>query len=231
MLDLGNYDLAAAFRLDGCPLCRVLSEGEIRAMDAFIEESLQLAEPQRVFCDHGGFCRDHAWLFHRRAALAVTGLPVARMYEALLRRDIGRLERLESDLASGIRRRDAPKSMLGRAPCPLCDRGAERSRAKVRGLIAALEESRLRDVYLESDGLCMEHLDVVGAQALVTSQEVASFLIRDLRRRLHALEERLVAYERSLDYRSAKDRTARDADAWTDVVRSYVGDPFAIVDG
>jgi hypothetical protein len=75
------------------------------------------------------------------------------------------------------------------------------------------------------------HDDRAGVRALVTSQEVASFLIRDLRRRLHALEERLVAYERSLDYRSAKDRTGGVADAWTDVVCSYVGDPFAIVDG
>jgi len=63
-------------------------------MDHFIEEGGQLVETRTAFCEYGGFCRDHAWLFHRRAALMLTGVPVAKMYEALLRQDIARLERI-----------------------------------------------------------------------------------------------------------------------------------------
>jgi hypothetical protein len=50
MVNLGNYDLVAALRESGCPLCRVLSEAEVRAMDTFIDEGGQLAEVQSVFC-------------------------------------------------------------------------------------------------------------------------------------------------------------------------------------
>jgi len=79
-----------------------------------------------------------------------------------------------------------------------------------------------------SDGLCVEHLDSVGADALTADTAVAAFLIADLRFRLEQLERRLLSYERTRDYRFAAERTESDASAWTDVVRSYVGDQYAI---
>jgi len=231
VLDLGNYDVVAALRERGCALCRVLSEAEVRAMDSFIDESGQLAEARNNFCDRGGFCREHAWLFHRRAALALTGVPVAKMYEALLRHDISRLERLEFDLAMHPRSRRAPSSLLDRRACPACERTRTRLEAKAQGLVAALQEPEIQGVYRESDGLCVQHLDFVGAEALPTHTAVAAFLIGDLRRRLERLEQRLARYDRTRDYRFAAERTEADADAWTDVVRSYVGDQFVLADG
>ena len=73
MLDLGNYDLVVAPRKVGCPLYRVLAEADVRAMDTFVDAGGQLSESTELFCERGGFCREHAWLFHRRAALALTG--------------------------------------------------------------------------------------------------------------------------------------------------------------
>jgi hypothetical protein len=81
VLDLGNYDVVAALRERGCALCRVLSEAEVRAMDAFIDEGGQLAEARSTF-------------------------------------------------------------------------------------VAALEEPQIQRVYRESDGLCVQHLEFVGAEAL-----------------------------------------------------------------
>lgn len=231
MLDLGNYDVVAALRERGCALCRVLSEAEVRAMDSFIDESGQLAEARNNFCDRGGFCREHAWLFHRRAALALTGVPVAKMYEALLRQDISRLEQLELDLATNARHRRAPSRLLDRGVCEACERTHSRLEAKARGLVAALEEPQIQCVYRESDGLCVQHLEFVGAEALPSHTAVAAFLIGDLRRRLERLEQRLARYDRTRDYRFAAERTEADADAWTDVVRSYVGDQFVLADG
>jgi hypothetical protein len=228
VLDLGNYDVVAALRERGCALCRVISDAEVRAMDSFIDEGGQLAEARNNFCDRGGFCREHAWLFHRRAALALTGVPVAKMYEALLRQDINRLERLELDLATHPRSRRAPSSLLDRRACPACERTRARLEAKAHGLVAALQEPQIQRVYRDSDGLCVEHLDFVGAEALPSHTAVAAFLIGDLRRRLERLEQRLARYDRTRDYRFAAERTEADADAWTDVVRSYVGDQFAL---
>lgn len=41
-------------------------------------------------------------------------------------------------------------------------------------------------------------------------------------------ERRLLSYERTRDYRFAAERTESDVSAWTDVVRSYVGDQYSI---
>jgi len=230
VLDLGNYDVVAALRERGCALCRVLSEAEVRAMDSFIDVSGQLAEARNNFCDRGGFCREHAWLFHRRAALALTGVPVAKMYEALLRQDISRLEQLELDLATHARNRRPPSSLLERRACPACERTRARLEAKAHGLVAALQEPEIQRAYRESDGLCVQHLDFVGVEALASDTAVAAFLIGDLRRRLQRLEQRLASYDRTRDYRFANERTEADANAWTDVVRSYVGEQFALTD-
>jgi light-regulated signal transduction histidine kinase (bacteriophytochrome) len=44
------------------------------------------------------------------------------------------------------------------------------------------------------------------------------------------LEGRLETYDRTRDFRFAEERTEADANAWTDVVRSYVGDQFPAAD-
>jgi hypothetical protein len=226
MPDLGNYDLVAALRARGCALCRVLSAAEVRAMDAFIHERGQAAESLSIFCERGGFCHSHAWLFHRRCALSLTGAPVAEMYEALLRRDIAHLEKLELTLADR-RGRNAGGGLLGRRVCAMCERGEERLHAKASGFVTALSEPAVCAAYRESDGLCVQHLDLVGAAALAGDKGVAAFLIHDLRSRLERFEWRLSEYDRKRDYRYAEERTAADGEAWTDVVRSYVGDQYA----
>lgn len=227
MPDLGNYDLVAAMRRDGCPLCRVLAEAELRWMDAFVHERGQAPEALRVFCERGGFCRSHAWQFHRRAALALTGAPVAEMYEGLLRRDIAHLEQLALDLPADRRPRRLRRSLLGRRACPACERADARQEAKAEAFVVALNEPAVRSSYCDSDGLCVQHLDLVGAAALAGDTEVARFLIQDLRKRLQLLEARLGAYERERDHWHRSTRSPIDADAWTDVVRSYVGEEFA----
>jgi hypothetical protein len=225
MVNLGNYDLVAAMREPGCPLCRVLSEAEVRTMDAFVEQAGRLHETFSSFCERGGFCREHAWLFHRRAALSLTGVPVAQMYEALVRRDIEHLERLELrvDKARG---RHGLETLLDRRACRPCERAQERLQIKAESLVSALDERRVQRTYQESEGLCVQHLDLVGAEAMREKRDVAMFLIRDLRRRLEQLEQRLARYDRSRDYRYGDQRV--DADAWTDVVRSYVGEQYGL---
>ena len=56
-------------------------------MDAFIDEGGQRAEGcETAFCDNRGLLpRTCVAVFSRRAALTLTGVPVAKMYEALLR--------------------------------------------------------------------------------------------------------------------------------------------------
>jgi Family of unknown function (DUF6062) len=220
--NLGNYALVLALRAPGCPLCRVLADAEIQEMDAFIRERNVAAEAVGEFCERGGFCRDHAWLLHRRSALALTGAPVAQAYGALVKSDIARLEQLATALATGQRRRGLRhRSLLARRTCPACDRADRRLSTKAKAFAEALAEPEVRNAYSLSDGLCVQHIDTVGAAALA-NRDTAAYLIDDLHRRLETLEQRLDQYDRLRGGNLPGDQ--READAWTDVVRSYVGE-------
>ncbi len=96
--------------------------------------------------------------------------------------------------------------------------------------LTALQEERIQAMYERSDGLCMEHLEQVGAEALAVDGHVAVFLIHDGRRRLQALKGRLTHYARTRDYRYAAERSPQTESVWTDVVRSYVGEPYPAAD-
>ena len=136
----------------------------------FIDEGGQLGGARNSFCDRGGFCREHAWLFHRRAALTLTGVPVAKMYEALLRQDLSRLERSSSTLPTTSRVTAAPRVACStEAHCAACERTRSRLEAKAQGSLAALKEAQIQRAYRESDGLCVQHLDFVGAEALAAN--------------------------------------------------------------
>lgn len=148
------------------------------------------------------------------------------MYEGLLRRDLARLERLASQVPVRSRARHSQHTLLGRQDCPACERAANRLVDKAGAFVTALREPKVQAAYRASDGLRVQHLDVVGAEALSSDGQVAPFLIRDLTRRLEVLKARLDEYERKRDSRFAATRTAADSAAWTDVVRSYVGEQY-----
>ena len=221
MPNLGNYAVVFALSKPGCPLCRVLDEAETREMDAFIRERGLAAEALGEFCERGGFCRDHAWLLHRRSALALTGAPVAQAYGALLRHDIAQLKQLAAALRNRRRRRSQRRSLLARRVCPACERAEQRLTVKANAFVEALAGPEVRAVYRQSDGLCVQHIDKVVAAALAIPN-TAAFLIDDLTRRLEILERRLDRYDRLRGTDAPLE--AAEGDAWTDVVRSYVGD-------
>jgi len=148
------------------------------------------------------------------------------MYEGLLRRDIARLDRLARQLPGRPRSRRPEHTLLDKRDCEACERAERRLTDKAAAFVVALREPKVQVAYQDSDGLCIEHLDPVGAEALTSDSQVAAFLIADLKRRLEHLKTRLDEYERKRDHRLADTRTEADSAAWTDVVRSYVGDEF-----
>ena len=195
-------------------------------MDVYVHERGQAAETQRLFSERGGFCREHAWLFHRRSALALTGAPVAQMYEGLLSRDIARLERLAQQL---------PDKQAAVARSARCSTGetvrpanapSNGSTTRPAAFVAALREPDVQAAYEPRTGCASSISTLSGRRRSAGDSHVAGFLIGDLKRRLEQLKTRLDEYERKRDYRFAAARTDADSAAWTDVVRSYVGDQF-----
>ncbi|MER3410095.1 MAG: hypothetical protein C4306_08350 [Thermoleophilia bacterium] len=221
MPDVFSYEIVEAFGLPGCPLCRVAARDEERWMDTFWREGSLARELRRRFYAAGGFCRRHAWLFHRRVAANAAAAVIADVYGNLADRDLERLAAAAAALSRGRRRGVAP-ARAGR--CPAC---VEAERALERDaffLAQALREEPVRQRYAASQGLCYAHLVPAVAAARALDAHTAHFLVRDFRGRLQRVRDGLTEYDRKRDYRRAGEPKGDEQRSWTDVIRLYVGE-------
>jgi hypothetical protein len=225
--DLYTYDIAEAFRRHGCPLCRALEEDEARSMASFLREGRRAREARRRFYAGGGFCRRHAWLFHRLATEENRGAPIADIYGRLVERDLELLGRLRNEL--GGRRKRLSIHLTREADCPACEWAEATLERKATFFLKALAEAGGRSRYERSDGLCFSHFAAVFAEALATEREAALFLLDDWQARLQQLRHELEEYDRRRDHRYAHEPKGREQESWTEVIRRYAGGTPAAV--
>jgi len=219
--DVFSYEIVEAFRLSGCPLCRVAARDEERWMDVFWREGSKARELRRRFYAAGGFCRRHAWLLHGRAAENAQAAVIADVYGNLADRDLERLAAAAHALGRG-RRRDASLARAGR--CPACAEAEQALERDAFFLAQALREEPVRLRYAASQGLCFTHLVPTVAAASGLDRGTARFLLEDWRERLRRVRDGLAEYDRKRDYRRAAEPKGAEQRSWTDVIRLYVGE-------
>ncbi len=183
MPDIFSYELIQAFGLPGCALCRAAEADDERWMDSFWREGRRDPEARRRFFEAGGFCRDHAWLLHRLAAVESSGAAIADLYGHLAGYDVRGLE----DILAGLERRHTLRrpALRRRRQCPACAFGTEAVKRKAHFLVDALSEAEVGEAYRRSDGLCFPHLASALDAALAAGKaDIARFLLEDWRDRL-----------------------------------------------
>jgi hypothetical protein len=215
MPDFFAYELAEAFRLAGCPLCRVVTADEERWMESFWREGKSGRDARLAFYAAGGFCRRHAWLLHRSVAGA--GAAIADVYGALADRDLEWFDKVLSRRRREVR--------LGRrSPCPACLAADDAVGRKAYFLAGLLRTGEARALYRASDGLCFRHLARTLEETAAEDDETAAFLLEDWRDRLARVRAQLAEFDRKRDVRYADEPKGPEQDAWTDVIRRYVGE-------
>jgi hypothetical protein len=224
MVDFFASDIVDAFARDGCPLCRSLEQAEVTLMESFVREGRKAREARSSFFDAGGFCRRHAWLFHRLAESKGSGVPIADVYSRLLQHDLELIRELEADISTGARGRRRRARLRRHASCPACEWRKASIDRKVAFMVDALRSRDARARYRASEGPCYPHLVAAVEQALETDQEVAQFLLSDFRTRLERLAHQLAEFDRKRDHRYANEPRGAEQDSWTEVVRRYVGE-------
>ncbi|GAB1482026.1 hypothetical protein MASR2M78_08410 [Treponema sp.] len=139
------FELQKVCALEGCPLCRLVSDRAERYMDNLLFEHVADRGFRAVHRSAGGFCAYHA----RNLASFRDGLAVA-----ILGRDI--LEDRINSFKKG-------KAWKPKDPCPVC---IEKSRIEKEylGFIAGAEgsgddERELRFLFEKSSGLCAPHYE------------------------------------------------------------------------
>jgi hypothetical protein len=213
--DFFAFDIVEALAEPGCALCRVLSDFEEREMATFAREGRRVPEARSRFHASGGFCRHHAWLLHRVASAAGTGMPIADIYGQLVDQDLERLQRV---------RKPGPGPLERAAACPACEAAEAALARKADFFVDALKEGGVRSSYTESDGFCEAHLRAALVVASEAAPGPARFLLSDRRRRLEQLAHGLAEYDRKRDHRYAHEPKGDEQRSLTDVIRLYAGE-------
>ncbi|MBI3629931.1 MAG: hypothetical protein HY217_10225 [Candidatus Rokubacteria bacterium] len=162
------YELIEACRQPGCPVCRRLTEGGRRHLDAMLYEQVTDPDTRRRLRASWGFCNWHAWMLLEIPG-AVSGAAI--IYEDLTRvaiERIGRLRRAAPARAGWLARlrrlgrpaawSAAARRRHGRAACPVCLQCREAEERYAAAILEFVDDRELVRAYEVSHGLCAPHL-------------------------------------------------------------------------
>lgn len=203
-----EVSLSRALEAEGCPICRLVREGEEWVLWGMLYELSGDPEVHREFRESLGLCARHAALTAELVAKRelITPSAVARLYEGLC-------HHVRDRLGQGL--------PAGR--CRLCEyaRGTERRYAEA--LSRFLESPEARDLYLRSEGVCLPHLR---ASLPFARPRVREFLWADFARRLEELEGKLRELQRKQSYDVADPITPEESRAWREALWRFGGMEF-----
>lgn len=218
---LGSLDLKEALAKEGCPLCRLVREGEERwlwqVLYEFTGDPLIREELDRAF----GLCHTHAHLLIKVVAERefVGGDSIARIYETVVRRYRQQLGRALPEMKRD-RQYEASRAVRGEV-CPLCLRREELELRKAHLLLRVLKDAERRASYKGSDGLCNPHLLLVLREPV--SSQLRGFLVADHLARLERLEMELAELQRKQRYDINEPINPEEARSWREAIWRFTG--------
>lgn len=203
MPQTSTYDaLLVACQQEGCPVCRMEHESDLRLLDRlFYELVIDLGVRVRLRASLG-FCEDHARMAVEEIQGKALGLTI--IYEDLLRVALEQLESKKTILA--------PEKK-----CLACENRAEQTGYILAEFSRHILEEPLQTALKNSQGLCLAHL----RQTLehVRSSDKKAVLIGLQRGVLEKLRAELGEYIRKNDYRFADEPFGSERDAWKRAIK------------
>jgi len=243
VLDFAALWFKDAFQHQGCPICYLRARDDARYIFTILYEYVTDGGVRATFVNSLGYCSEHAWAQQRTEAERWgDGLGTATMYESVLAQNLDGLDefiratrramaRERSPIWRGIARvvrrlgRATPALPFGvvpRAPCRVCELGAQGERALLETFAQKIGWDEFRAWYRASDGLCLPHLNATLER--IADADARRFVIEVTLEKLEANAVALREYWRKHDYRF-QDEPITDAErqAWRRAVEQFVG--------
>jgi hypothetical protein len=230
------FDLLAACKQEGCPICTLTLAAVAHYLDAIIYESVNDPPTRMELVAAAGYCNEHSWqLRHMGAALGA-----AIMYRDVLRRAAEALDRGPGrdglQLFPGRLRARWPRRWLpGRTragsqdladphtSCPACLMREHAELLYLGVLLEHIGETEATAAFRVSAGLCLVHLDRTVA---IAGKRAALGRLLDLEGELlRALDEDLSEFARKHDYRYQGEKIGAEGDAWIRAIGAVAGKP------
>ena len=226
------FQLLDAFAEPGCPVCRRLEQGALKALDALLYEQVNDPLTRRRLVRSHGLCNWHAWLLPRVQSSA---LGVAVIYHHLLKEALKQLQATMREIRPRTRRKglwnrvtgaDAgPLAMLEwrrkRTRCPLCSFAGRSERGDLRTILDHMGEPDFAEAFARSTGLCLPHL--YGALAIGGDHANLPILLAAHEQRWQGLMGDLAEFTRKFDYRYAHEAMGDEKKSWHRALETFVG--------
>jgi uncharacterized protein DUF6062 len=229
---IGYFQLLDAFRHEGCPVCALLEEGAIKALDGLMYEQANDPFTRHRLVESHGFCNWHAWMIPN---VPNSALGTALIYKHLLDETLERLEavrraarprgrwgRLRESLTGW---RDVPLAMLAwrskKTRCYLCVFARRSERDALKTVLEFMGDADFAEAFSHSSGLCLPHL----FQAMTIGRDDSNLptLLADHEKRWRNLSWELQEFARKFDYRYAEEPKGRESNSWHRALEALVG--------
>ena len=203
MTTTATYDLfLEACRLDGCPICRVEHDADLRYLDRLFYGLVNDYNTRVGLRTSLGFCTEHA----RMAVDEIQGkaLGVTIIYDDLLR------VALEQISSNGTIQKNKTR-------CPACENRDEMTGRVLSELSKYITDAPILAAFRGSQGLCFGHLRQVLEH--IRSSEKRNALLTIQCDIMQVLRGELAEFIRKNDYRFAGEEFGPEKDAWKRAVK------------
>jgi len=197
-----------ALSIDKCPICRLQRESaEKYIWNLFYDTSDP--EIHQEFKQTFGFCPEHNRLLIKiiKKRRSISSSSVARLYHKVVPQASRNLDDLSSI------------TPIINNECPICKITENRVSLLIKTFLKLLKKSEYQEIYRDSDGLCLPHLEeTLASFSFFASGKLKDFLIETEKRRLHQLEENLIKMQDKKSYDVKERVTREEAFSWQEAI-------------
>ena len=238
--------LMPAMEQHGCPICHVKNLVEKSYLENLIFENVNDVETRIKFIASLGYCPVHAWqLGMMECEEDGDAIGNSILYEDLVRVVLRPLEQYEKEYKAkkhniGFRILNwykrwrgqlidlphEPYSPMIRSKCRVCQIGENNEKYYLEHMLKDFSqpESRLREKYLRSDGLCLQHFRMALNIQKHATESGAQFLIHQMLETLPKLARDLREFaDKHAWNRKNEEMTPDERISWIRAIRFFAG--------
>lgn len=229
---IGYFQLLDAFKHEGCPVCTLLEEGAVKALDGLMYEQVNDPFTRDRLVESHGFCNWHAWMI---PSVHNTALGTVLIYKSLLDETLERLEAVRREARPRGRWRRLRESLTGwreeplpmlawrskKTRCYLCTFARRTERDALQTILEFMGEADFAEAFSRSSGLCLPHL--YGAMGVGRDHPNLQILLAAHAKRWRDLVWELEEFARKFDYRYADEPRGRESGSWHRALEAFVG--------
>ncbi len=198
------YELRAACKKPGCPICALVQRAGARYIEGTFNESLLDPGIRKKLVESTGFCYEHTW---QSIDLKLSeALGHAILYQDLVKRALATVA--ENGHSDGHQLAEALEATKG---CPACKIEGETLERIIDSMAAALHQRDFIEDFRNSGGLCVPHLQRL-LPALDAKRQAIILDVESLR--LESLKGELAEFIRKSDFRFRDEVIGSEGDSY-----------------